>query len=220
MSSNTSISRGKKGSKFWIQTLVNLDDGKALTKEIQKIDSTIHSIEWKSPLRCNDINRSYQELKTNGIDGITKEMLEIWPDNGPWWDGVGIAQTENSDTIILVEAKAHINKTKSKCRATSEDSINKIRDVLEYTNSKLSIKPYNKNIWEEHYYQLSNRLVFLLHLKEQGVNVSLLLLNIVDDPTYILTSELEWEKHYEEVFESMLGNRKTPNDVIILNFQV
>jgi hypothetical protein len=32
MPSNTSKGRGRKGSKFWMQTLVNLDNGSALSK--------------------------------------------------------------------------------------------------------------------------------------------------------------------------------------------
>ncbi|WP_459478047.1 hypothetical protein [Clostridium saccharoperbutylacetonicum] len=34
--SNTSKGFGEKGSKHWMQILVNLDKGKALKKEIQK----------------------------------------------------------------------------------------------------------------------------------------------------------------------------------------
>jgi hypothetical protein len=39
MSSNTSKGRGRKGSKFWIQTLVNLDYGSTLSKAIKSVDS-------------------------------------------------------------------------------------------------------------------------------------------------------------------------------------
>lgn len=34
-----------------------------------------------------------------------------------------------------------------------------------------------------------NRIIFLAKLKENGFNVKLVLLNIVDDPTYIETLE-------------------------------
>ena len=42
--SNTSKGRGEKGSKFWMQTLVNLHNGIELTKEIQMRDNTIGDI--------------------------------------------------------------------------------------------------------------------------------------------------------------------------------
>lgn len=216
MSSNTSIKRGEKGSKFWIQTLINLDNGQALTKQIQLQEKNIQSIQWKSPLRKDN----YQELKTDKIRGIQKSQLSFWPDNGPWWDGVGIAKTDKEDIIILVEAKAHINETKSSCTAKDENSLKKIKKALKYTHSKLSSKPYKEEIWLKKYYQMANRLSFLIYLREQGVNVKLLLLNIVDDPTYISTSEEEWIKHYNEVFELMLGSGQLPSDVILLNMQV
>ncbi len=46
--SNTSNGPAQKGSKYWIQTLVNLNNGKKFTKEIQKADPTIGEITWLS----------------------------------------------------------------------------------------------------------------------------------------------------------------------------
>lgn len=216
MSSNTSLGRGKKGSKYWIQTLINLENGKNLTKSIQEIDSDIVSIEWKSPLS----NQNYKELKTNDIDDINKHILEFWPGNGPWWDGVGIATTDKEDVIILVEAKAHTKETKSKCSAKSEVSIDKIKKALEYTHSKLASNEYDEKVWLDEYYQLANRLAFLVYLKEQGVNVKLLLLNIVNDKTHISTSKSDWDRHNQNVFKLMIGDVKIPKDVIILNYDI
>ncbi|CAG9708285.1 hypothetical protein [Clostridium neonatale] len=42
-------------------------------------------------------------------------------------------------------------------------------------------------------------------------------MNIINDPTFILTSEEECKKHYKEVFIQLIGTDKVPEDVIILN---
>lgn len=212
MSSNTSIGRGHKGSKFWIQTLVNLDSGNALTKAIRKEDQTIGNIEWLSP-----IQDSYKEQKTDQIKGITKEQLAFWPANGPWWDGVGI---DENGTILLVEAKGHVQETRSKCTAKDKDSIITIKTAMEYAHGELSSSQYNEDVWLNKYYQLANRLTFLVHLKKREVKVKLVLLNIVDDPTHISTSKEDWEKHYNDVFSAMTGSNQIPEDVILVNFKV
>lgn len=78
MPSNTSKGRGSKGSKFWMQTLVNLENGNALSKAIQTEDNSIGDIKWLSPLK----NDNYGELKTKQIPGLGKADFSFWPDNG------------------------------------------------------------------------------------------------------------------------------------------
>lgn len=212
MASNTSIGRGKKGSKFWMQTVVNLYDGIVLTKAIQSKDSNIGNINWLSPL----LKDNYKELKTYEIPGISKEQLDFWPDKGPLWDGVGI---DENGTIILVEAKANINETCTKCSASSPKSINQIKTSMKSVHNKISSSPYHEDIWFNKYYQMGNRITFLVKLKEKGFNVKLVLLNIVDDPTYIKTSEIQWNKHYEDVFTELLGCIDNPKDVITVNLK-
>lgn len=72
----------------------------------------------------------------------------------------------------------------------------------------------------KNYYQLGNRLTFLYKLKERGYNVKLALLNIINDPTYKQTSEVDWKEHYESVFNEMLGSKDVPRDVLILNMEI
>ena len=88
-------------------------------------------------------------------------------------------------------------------------------------------KKYNKsnfNKWLNGYYQLGNRITFLEELNEisykTGLKVKLVLLNFVDDYTYIPTSEEEWKKHYENVFIKMLGKKDIPDDTLIICFDV
>lgn len=213
MPSNTSIGRGSKGSKFWMQTLVNLDNGNALSKAIQTEDNSIGDIKWLSPLK----NDSYGELKTKQISGLEKADFSFWPDNGPWWDGVGI---DDNGRILLIEAKGHVAETKTKCTATSEISREKICKSMQEAHDVLTISHNYDNIWIDNYYQLGNRLTFLVKLREQGYNVKLVLLNIVDDPTHIGTSLHEWQRHYNDVFQIMLGRADYPDNVIMVNFNV
>lgn len=66
---------------------------------------------------------------------------------------------------------------------------------------------------------MGNRITFLVGLKEKGFNIKLVLLNIVDDLTYIETSEEQWNKHHQDVFTEMLGCKVTPNDIIMVNLK-
>lgn len=79
---------------------------------------------------------------------------------------------------------------------------------------------YDEEAWLNKYYQLGNRLTFLVKLREQRYNVKLVLLNIVDDPTHIATSLDAWKKHYGEVFQIMIGRADYADNVIMVNFDV
>jgi hypothetical protein len=118
--SNTSKEKGKKGSKFWIQALVNTGDGKLLSNEIRKLDSSIEDISWISSLEKEE----YEEYKLNNSKiinkvSINKEDMDFWPKNQPQWDAIGIAENCDNKTnmIILVEAKAHLQEMNSSCTA-------------------------------------------------------------------------------------------------------
>lgn len=117
--SNTSKGRGLKGSKFWIQTLVNLDSGNALSKAIQRECHELGDIKWLSPLYEND----YQEVKTHQIGRIHPGQVKFWPDAGPWWDGVGIDQ---HGCVILVEAKGHPRETLTSCSAKIRRALSRL----------------------------------------------------------------------------------------------
>lgn len=223
--SNTSKGRGKKGSKFWMQTLVSLHNGIELTKEIQMRDNTIGDIKWISPLEKED----YIEYKLNSskivdLPGIDKKDMDFWPSGQPQWDAIGFCEnSSNKKTIILVEAKAHVDEMNSSCTAESDKSKELIEKTLKETYENLNQnkdKEFNKKIWMETYYQLGNRLAFLYELKKKGYDVRLVLLNIINDPTFILTSEEEWKKHYKEVFIKLIGTDKVPEDVVILNLEI
>lgn len=221
MSSNTSKGRGKKGSKFWIQTLVNNGNGAILSKAIQDVDKNIGNIHWLSPLKPE-----YTELRIQNIPNLNKIDHTFWPNKGPWWDAVGF---DEKGCIILVEAKGHIKETETKCTAKNTNSITKIRQSMKDAHTILTTDvqygiqknhTFKEDIWFNKYYQLGNRLCFLVKLKEQGINVKLILLNLINDSTHLPTSLDEWNNHYNETFQIMLGSNVCPKHVILVNFDV
>lgn len=212
--SNTSIGRGEKGSKFWIQTLVTIGQ-EYLLNEIKHQLPQITAIKWESP----KVSERYKELEAKNINQIKGANLSFWPPRGPVWDAVGIA---NDGTVLLVEAKAHPKETETECRATAQKSKDLIKESIMATHQALAMKghKYQESVWYSDFYQLANRLAFLYNLTSQNFNVKLVLLNIVDDPTYIKTSQDEWERHYDDVFQKMLGTSTLPNNVILLDLDV
>lgn len=81
---------------------MNLDEGNALSKAIRKNDSSIGNIRWLSPLKKDE----YSELRIDKIDILKTADLSFWPDNGPWWDGIGIDDPTHIKTTEK-EWKAH-----------------------------------------------------------------------------------------------------------------
>ena len=81
------------------------------------------------------------------------------------------------------------------------------------------------SLWSDGYYQLGNRLTFLYELNKK-VNikhykikkVELVLLNVVNDSTFIKTEKQEWEQHYKDVFNKMIGDEGVPDKVRLVYF--
>lgn len=220
--SNTSKGPGEKGSKKWIQHFVNTEDVVILTNKIQMEDHSISGLKWCSPLK----KESYDEYRTGNIPHMNSGDITFWPSQGPWWDAVA---TFDNEGILLVEAKAHLSEINSKCRASNPDSVNKIKFAMQRTHKALvPAKSYDENTWFSNdektwfskYYQLANRLTFLHHLKEQGNNVRLLLLNFVNDWTHICTDEKEWRNRSEIVWKEMIGTSQVPQGVLEILLEV
>ncbi len=216
--SNTSVGRGIKGSKLWIQNVIETEAMR------NKLDNMIagESLTWLSPLAPE--YREY-ELREDHICshlGISsKEIFSFWPYRQPQWDGIALSCDKS--TLYIVEAKAHLTELESKCMAKSEASIQKIHASLKYVMKKY-YNTDNFDAWINSYYQLANRLTFLRILNEKSFgtikNIKLVLLNFVNDYTYKPTTEKEWQEHYKEVFKIMTGSEKTPSDVILINYNV
>lgn len=223
--SNTSKGRGVKGSKYWMQVVVEKDE---LREELeQKIGEKLR---WISPLAGeNEVFLEYQLNQQIMLDelGITKDeakdIFDFWPQRQPQWDGLAVS--EDGKTMYLIEAKAHLKELDSKLSASSEESRNQIiKSMTEVKESNYSMGDFAA--WEKKYYQLGNRLTFLYkmnELKDKFSNIDkfkLVLLNFANDDTHIPTREEEWVKHYEEVFETMIGYRTAPEDMLVINYDV
>lgn len=206
--------RSDKGSRFWIQTLVNLDGGRALTKAIQEECREIGAIKWLSPLK----KKAYQEYEIREILSEEEADFHQWPEKGPKWDGVGV---DDQRKVILVEAKGHPEESRTRCLAKSEESLALIHESLKDTHDRLNgSHPFHKDIWMNEYYQLANRLTFLRLLEEAGFDAKLVLLNIVNDPTHRSTTGIEWQKHYSDLFTKMTGTSKLPKNVVMIYYDV
>jgi len=219
--SNTSNSKGEKGSKFWMQEIVN---NVSLKKQIEILigDSLI----FISPLKSESYKEyqlKEQKIFSNvlGLDESEfKKNFSFWATNQPHWDA--IATSADGKILYLFEAKAHLKELQSKIRATDEKSIKKITNSMKKVFDEISIGNANFSSWTDKYYQLGNRFTFLQEMNQikfpKIERTILILLNITDDKTYIPTSKENWQKHYEEVFLEMTGNKNPPTDVKILYF--
>lgn len=213
---NTSKGRGTKGSKYWMQTVVNSE----LNTQLNNFLGT--KVKWLSPLKSED----YVEYKLNQDSickkiGIKKDEYSFWPTNQPQWDGIAIS--EDDKTLFLIEAKGHLDEMDSHLSANSQKSINLItKSMKEVFDKKYSGGDFEK--WINGYYQLGNRLTFLEKLNEistkTGKQVKLVLLNFVDDYTHKKTTEKQWISYDKKVFKEMTGKETTPKDVIVINFSV
>ena len=212
MLSNLSLGRGEKGSKFWMQMIPN-------TELKHKFDELIgDEVIWLSPLK----NENYKEYELrekaicNRLGIESKEKFNSWSFRQPQWDGIAVS--DKTKTLYLVEAKAHINELNTICSASG-----KSKSVIEEKMKSVFDKHYsegNFDWWKKGYYQLGNRLTFLNIMKEIHLtkysNVKLVLLNFANDFTYRQNTVEEWKKHYEDVFSKMTGDKNTPKDVIVV----
>jgi hypothetical protein len=209
--SNTSKGRATKGSKFWVQTIINSEMKQRLDKQIG-----LGEIEWLSPLKSED----YAEYSLNQEEIKTKLSLDnadfsFWPHRQPQWDAIGKA----GDKIILVEAKAHTSETKSTLSATSKSSIYFITESMKKAFNAYGGKGDFPS-WAERYYQFANRLTFLHFLKKQGISAVVVFVNIVNDPTYIAENLQVWESESRKLYQEMLGQSVLPEDAVDIYFEV
>ncbi len=221
--SNTSKGRGIKGSKYWIQTVV---EDQILQS---KLNSMIgESLVWISPLAGPQKTYDEYELKDPYVCeqmGVSsdeaKYLFSFWPKRQPQWDGLAFDTTGH--TLYLVEAKAHLAELDSKCSASNPESKELILKSMKMIHDRY-FPVGNFNSWVNNYYQLGNRLTFLRMLNEKSFghinSVKLVLLNFVNDKNYKSTSEYEWQEHYKTVWIDMVGSNAVPQDVIVVNYDV
>ena len=185
--SNTSKGRGIKGSKYWIQTVI---EDECLRN---KLDSMIgEPLVWISPLVGSKNTYDEYELKDSYVCdqmGVSTDdaqsLFSFWPKRQPQWDGLAFDSTGH--TLYLIEAKAHLAELDSKCSASNLESKALILKSMQTIHDRYFPKG-NFDSWVNNYYQLGNRLTFLRILNEKSFGhinaVKLVLLNFVNDQKY------------------------------------
>jgi hypothetical protein len=158
--------RATKGSKKWLQKLIN-EKPHLLDLKIKKElnlpeDERIH---WLSPLKENGYLEYGDQhfIEKLGIKLEKFPLEDFWPSRGPQWDALAKSQRGN---LFLVEAKSHIRELISTMKAKDEGSVKKIRKSLQETKCFL-----NSNIetdWSHGFYQYTNRLAHLYLLREKN----------------------------------------------------
>ena len=117
-----------------------------------------HVVRWLSPLQ-NEHYHEYSDSLPKEL-GVDKEALSgFWPKGGPHWDGIAIDETNNS--VLMIEAKAHITEmfnTNIQAKAASrQDILYRLEDLSKRLRARCFIKEY----WQGSLYQMANRLAYL-----------------------------------------------------------
>lgn len=111
---------------------------------------------------------------------ILAAWKEFWPQGGTQqsWDGIFVA----GGKWYFVEAKAHIGEAFSSRRTRTEHSIQKITDAFDWTISQLGLEGTCGKAWfYSPFYQLANRLAFVVFIRETfNIDAELLYLHFVN----------------------------------------
>lgn len=186
----TKQNSNSKGSLKWIQTFAN-EQQSIINRKIQTaMDKKIGKIEWKSPLAGDDYAeyRDGDFLRVLGLEDHEKELKAFWPTRGPQWDA--LAKTSDG-RYLLIEAKANIPETLSRCGAKDEKSKARINKSIKQTREFLKVKdPHDWN----NFYQYANRLAHLYFLREMlGMKAHMVFVYFCNDHTHIPTTCEQWQ---------------------------
>ena len=143
----------------------------------QGVVPTEADIRWVSP-REDDDWAEYRDgafLEKLGRSDLAPALSAFWPAQGPQWDALGIA----GNTLLLVEAKAHIGELVSNCAATATRSLEMIKSALDSTKRALGV-PVDTD-WLTGYYQLANRIAHLEFLRRHGADAQLVMLQFTGE---------------------------------------
>jgi hypothetical protein len=163
---------------------------------------------WCAPLR-DDPNGAFYEprgeevLDYLGLESLRGDYREFWPkprrpEGVPNWDALaGLELPDDRSTVLLVEAKAHVEEMYQPsgakaltARGKTNPAFSMIKEALEATQVSLGVEP-DALRWmrpvlhadrERAVYQTANRLALLRFLREHGVDAVLILLLFVNDP--------------------------------------
>jgi len=199
-------SLGTKGSKKWIQKLVNEKPELLNHQILEHLKRNQNEfIRWLSPLK-NYQYAEYSDQESLDLLGINLEkrpLASFWPVGGPRWDGLG--KSESGD-LFLIEAKSHIGELFSCVRAKGK-SLNLILQSLEET--KKYLRPNSPVDWSKDFYQYANRLAHLYLLREQNNQTAyLVFVYFVNDSEMAGPSSISEWKGAIELLHTYLGIRR------------
>ncbi len=129
------------------------------------------------------VEESYLEYRDTEFFGTRRawqacvaSSTKFWPRGGPCWDA--LARIEGG--CILIEAKSHVSEIYgSGCKASPESMV-KIDDALEKTQSWLGVPP--EIDWTKRLYPSANRYMSLYFLREiAGVRAFLINVYFLDN---------------------------------------
>jgi hypothetical protein len=179
-------------SEHWLRVLIN-ERPDALAARICTTfgwpqDETI---EWRSPLAVDGYaeysDGSFLELLQLQINKVP--LADLWPRNGPVWDGLGRTA---SGRPLLIEAKAYVEEANSSRSSAGPTSLAHICRSL--NQLKVYLQSSSSHDWSTLFYQYTNRLAHLYFLRQlNGIDARLIFVYFVNAPDVPrLTSEAEW----------------------------
>lgn len=216
--SNTFPGRPMKGSRLQICAYVNRameELNRRVLEAIGAAGGEYKALRWVSPLEAEEMEeyRDAEFLRRIGLGHLQGSLLEFWPQKGPSWDALAVADGAGESgqrAVILVEAKSHRLEICSSGCGAGADSKRKIDAAL--VEAKLAYKAEKRVEWDSYLYQYANRLAHLHFLREivtPPVDAWMVNLYFTDDP-YRPTSEAQWRDFLPEA-KWALGLMSTPS---------
>ena len=189
-----------RGSLKWVQRAINLHADLLDGEILGQLPDARH-IEWRSPLAADEYSeyRDSAFLERLNLGHLSEALAEFWPSRGPQWDALGI---DSTGSVLLVEAKAHLEEVFSPPSQAGEVSLARIKDALQQTAEFLGAEAAAP--WHQTFYQLANRLAHLYFLRQNGVDARLVLVGFIgDDEMHGPATEAEWEAAYAVIWHVM-----------------
>jgi hypothetical protein len=197
-----------KGSRLQLRSYIDIrqtEFSDHLLVLLRAAGANYSRIDWVSPIKSGHFAeyRDSDFLRHVGVPHLEGALRKFWPENGPCWDGLAVADNPsvpNERGIILVEAKSHrLEMCGSGCGATAQESKQKIDSALSSTMRWLAASP--RTPWRSHLYQYANRLAHLYFFRmiaEPKVDAWLVNVYFTDDP-YRPTTKEQWADFLLEV---------------------
>lgn len=148
------------GSRYWMHQFSLIDRYRQIVE--QRIGD---SLQFLSPKDGRE--QSIGDLSNVFVwpEPLNETGDSFWPGHAPLWDG--IAYSESSGTLYLMEAKAHVREYRSSMHCIDETVRQQILDIFreEYRRYFTVETMPEHNAWTELYYQFGMRLAVYHRLK-------------------------------------------------------